>query len=401
MLHGKKSSRNFGIGKLKSVATKSTPYKDSFASDEDEEALRASSPPSSSLSPRQEWWIIFAVRFLAYAIPLSFLLYVLYYNYLPFGYDKTFVINVGEPGDTDSSREFYLEPSRDLSDATSTVAPDGATSTSRTLNGLAYAVFRPKAVLDGADVTVSVEGDGVSIIPPVIDFDPASTTWDYTWDFTKGIPSDLTGNAFMFDGAATFNGQDTRLELASSSDMFEDGPFTVYAEWTPKDSENNFQQIVGHYNWELLQNNNSVSFRIGRMNNATGTTYTISYPVELSFFNKKHTAIATYSPSLEEGVAGYINLYIDNHYISSKNIGNDKIWNSYNNQNLTMGKSFHGIANYFLGNVYKINFSNSEINFYSKIINIPSEKITGENLISIKKTGTGFLKELKLDMVKK
>ena len=58
-------------------------------------------------------WIkdpIFWARFLGYAIPLAFLLYVLYINFLPFGYNKTFVINVGSANDTKVG-EFYLEPS--------------------------------------------------------------------------------------------------------------------------------------------------------------------------------------------------------------------------------------------------------------------------------------------------
>jgi len=53
--------------------------------------------------------------------------------------------------------------------------------------------------------------------------------WDKSWDFTKGVPKDLkNGNnkAFYFDGATYFDGT-ARLELASSSDMFESGPFTV------------------------------------------------------------------------------------------------------------------------------------------------------------------------------
>src|SRR3989338_2800467 len=57
-----------------------------------------------------KFWLTFA----AYAIPLAVLLYVLYINFLPFGYNKTFVINVGAQDDT--SGEFRLDPSRYLSD---------------------------------------------------------------------------------------------------------------------------------------------------------------------------------------------------------------------------------------------------------------------------------------------
>ena len=95
---------------------------------------------------------VFWLKFAAYALPALFLVYVLYWNFLPFGYEKTFTIQVGAPGDTKG--EFYLEPSKDLSEPK--VAADGTTY--RELNGIAYAVFSPKAVLRNATITVSVEG---------------------------------------------------------------------------------------------------------------------------------------------------------------------------------------------------------------------------------------------------
>jgi len=101
---------------------------------------------------------------------------VLYINFLPFGYNKTFTINVGSPSDTKVS-EFYLEPSPDLSDRKTNT--DG--STYRGLNGMATAVFKPNVVLKNAKITVEVEGDGVSLIPPYIDFDPNSVQWDKSW----------------------------------------------------------------------------------------------------------------------------------------------------------------------------------------------------------------------------
>jgi len=247
---------------------------------------------------------IFWARFLGYAIPLAFLLYVLYINYLPFGYHKTFTINVGSENDTKVS-EFYLEPSKDLSERKTN--PDG--STYRELNGMATAVFKPNVVLNNAEITVEAEGEGISIIPPYIDFDPNSVQWDYSWDFTKGIPSDLTNinnKAFYFDGATYFDGT-ARLELASSSDMFEDGPFTVYAEWMPIDDVGNGQQIIGHFNWELWQNKDSVSFQIGRINGSDGLILNIRYPIDKNFFNKVHNALIIYSPSLN----GYIEIFID------------------------------------------------------------------------------------------
>ena len=85
---------------------------------------------------------IFWVRLSAYAIPLTFLLYVLYINFLSFDYQKTFIINIGDINDTKIS-EFYLEPSKNLSERK--IMPDGATY--RELNGSTFAIFKPKALL--------------------------------------------------------------------------------------------------------------------------------------------------------------------------------------------------------------------------------------------------------------
>jgi hypothetical protein len=287
---------------------------------------------------------IFWARFLGYAIPLSFLLYVLYINFLPFGYHKTFTITVGGPDDTKVS-EFYLEPATTLSERKTNA--DGTPY--RELNGIATAVFKPKAVLNGAKINVSVEGEGVSIIPPTIDFKPEEVTWDYSWDFTKQIPKDLKGNAFVFDGATYFDGN-ARLEMPSSSDKFEDGPFTVYAEWLPTDEKGNAQQIIGHYNWELWQNKSSVSFQIGRMNNAEGIAYKIQLPVNENFFGTKHSAIAVYSP----GTNGYAELWVDNKFVSRANFSLDTIWKNYSKENLSFGWTPHNYekSTHFTGGLY-------------------------------------------------
>jgi hypothetical protein len=211
--------------------------------------------------------------------------------------------------------------------------------------------------------------EGVSIIPPVIDFDPDSVAWDYAWDFTdadnpyathaSSSPADalqatgyqlpaLTGNAFPFDGCMYFDGK-SRLELPNSADQFEEGPFTVYVEWKPENSTDNFQQIVGHYNWELLQNKESVSFQVGRMDDAQGLFYSVFYPITdpATFFNTKHSALAVYSPS---DTNGYIDLFVDNNFVGRSYFATSTIWTNYNGtKNLTFGMSEHGAANYFSG----------------------------------------------------
>lgn len=302
-----------------------------------------------------EFWLTFG----AYAIPLAFLLYVLYWNFLPFGYDKTFTINVGSAGDTDSSQEFYLQPSRDLSDRMTNVSG----TPYRTLNGIAYAVFQPKAVLKNAKITVSVESDpknNVQVIPPHIDFDPNSVKWDYSWDFSTSTPKDLTGNAFHFDDCEYFDGN-SKLELPNSADMFESGPFTVYAEWKPEDPNDDFQEIVGHYNWELLQEKNDVRFQTGRMNDAQGPFYSIVYPVDGTFFGRRHTALARYIPR-EGTTSGHLELYVDGKLAGVASIGEDVLWREYGNYPLSFGKSMHGIARYFTGSVCNVKIFDGQLN---------------------------------------
>jgi hypothetical protein len=252
--------------------------------------------------------------------------------------------------------EFYLEPSKDLSDRI--VAPDGTTY--RELNGSAYAVFKPKAVLKNAEITVSVIGDGISIIPPVLNFDPSTITdWDYDWDFTKEIPKELIGNAFIFDGATYFDGT-SRLELPNTANKFENKGFSIYVEWEPRDSENDTQQIIGHYNWELWQNKDTVSFQVGRMNDAQGPTYSIKYPITTpaDFFNKKHIALVIYNPiSLQNPQNGYLELFIDGNFAGRTYFGTETMWTKYGDQNLSLGWTPHNNNNspHFVGSIYKVN----------------------------------------------
>ena len=300
-----------------------------------------------------EFWLTFA----AYAIPLAFLLHVLYINFLPFGYSASYTIQVGAPGDTDSSKPFYLEPSRDLSDRLT----DENGKPYRTLNGTATAVFNPGVVLKNAEVTVSIEGDeGISIIPPVIDFDPDSIKWDYSWDFTQGkTPKELglIGNAFPFDGCMYFDGN-SRLELPNSANKFEEGSFSVYVEWEPRSSSNK-QEIIGHYNWELFQNGNTVTLQFGRMNNFQGHFYTLNYiiPEVEYFFARKHSAFFEYKPDSDTGL---ISLYVDNHLASAINIENNKLFPEYTiNHGLSFGRSEHEKANYFSGCIRNAYIKNS------------------------------------------
>lgn len=300
---------------------------------------------------------VFWARFMAYFLPLCLFIWVLWWNYSPLGYNKTYTIDVGSENDTKG--RFYLEPSKDLGERQT--AEDGITF--RTLNGVVYAVFKPEAVLRDARLIFEIKGGDAFMMPLTISDDYSKYKWEYNWDFAKGsLPEGLKGNANFTTGeaCASFNGIDQKLELPESKDLFENEAFTVYAKWRPDNSASSSQQIVGHYNWGLWQNKDNVEFRVGRMNNKDGKFYSIKAPIleenPEDFFGQTHTALAIYNP---DSNGGYIDLYMDEQYAGRTYFGGERIWEDYNgNRNLSIGKSDHGTANYFDGCIYETNINN-------------------------------------------
>ncbi len=264
-----------------------------------------------------------------------------------------FTIHVGSANDTQKS-QFYLQPSINLSESKLTL--DG--NPYREVNGMVQASFEPIAALKNPTINVQVDGQGVFLIPPKINFDPNAVTWNNHWDFSQAIPKTFTNannGVFAFQGGAYFNGTSS-LEIASSSNSFENGPFTIYVEWLPKESSQDNQQIVGHFNWEIFQNQNSVEFQVGRMNNANGTWYKLFYPINKTFFNKKHSLIAVYNP----GEHGFIELYVDNQLAGRTGLETDKIWKDYGGAtNLSIGwtPSNYGKNPHFVGTIYRFDFA--------------------------------------------
>ncbi len=292
-------------------------------------------------------------------IPLIIIGYVVYMNFLPFGFEKTYVLDVGAIGDTTITKQIYLEKTDTLSEP----IQEGEQKF-RTLKGFANLMFKPRIALKDAIIDIEVIGDNVFIIPPKIEFDSSKYKWNLPIDFSKGIPDLLEGDAEFIDGCVYFDGQSS-LSYPNSHNEFEEGPFAVYVEWTPENNKENFQQIVGHYNWELLQEKNRVRFSVGRMNNKDGEFYPINYPIDSDFFNNKHSVLAIYNPSKN----GYIEFFVDNKFIERKYIGNDIIWKDYNeNKPLTFGKSLHGIAKYYIGCIHKTMFNYENINLLNKTI---------------------------------
>lgn len=345
-------------------------------------------PPKSK---KAKYFLLFT----AILVPLLILGYVLYWNFLPFGFQKTYVLKAGSLDDT--SGELYFKGSKNLSSRKKAVDAAGKEYTFREVYGTVSAIFKPEAVLKNAYIKISVTGDNVVIIPPVSDAIKDSGKWDYLWEFALEVPPEFSGSAQSFDGCTEFDGE-SMLELNDSANLFEDGPFTIFAEWKPENSSEQNQEIIGHYNWEIYQNKDSVIFQVGRMNDQDGIFHTIKHPVDADFFNKKHSLIAIYSPMQSADQEGFIQLFIDGKNAGTKNIGADVIWKDYGELPLSLGWSKHnGRANpYFKGCVYDVRISNQ--NPFENSTEVVFKSIGVATEIQLTKTAaTGTLRTIKIE----
>ncbi len=350
-------------------------------------------PPPAPVTPRGP--LVLSLRILAAIIPLFLILYVLYWNILPLGYSRTVTIQAGALSDTVG--DFHLEESKGLSARKSGVDTDGNPYTFREVTDTASAVFKTKAVLTKADMVAVAKGENIEIIPSAIDPLPKEAVWDNSWDFNKGVPSsDFFGEATYADGCTQFDGTN-RLELKDSFDKFERGPFSIYTEWKPTDGKNSNQQIVGHFNWELIQNKDNVTFRIGRVNDAKGEFYILRYPVTQAFFNKKHDLLAQYNPSKDSSKDGYIELFVDGNFAGRKSIGKDIIWDKYGRSPLSLGKTDHnnGSNPNFKGCVFSLKFSN-ELVFKTSDTAIIKGSTADTRVFIFNTTSEGILRSITL-----
>jgi hypothetical protein len=455
---------------------------------------------------------------LAWVLPIAVILGILYYNFLPLGYEKTFTIKVGAEGDDKGT--FYLEESPDLG-ARQSIDDQNF----RYLDGLAYAVFKSKEVFKDASLKASLDGQNISfVIPP----DTANLEWDYDWNsqnisqsfvlqgpqaekysfFTGAKPeiieesystnpkegvaieiswyaeieskllegdislsqnikeirlkyqdaeinyplpdffigknqsalvvlknkdlylfinqeqvakksfsqnineienlslkkSDNTNELKLYPkivanladqfGCVYLDGA-TRLVLPESKNNFNEGPFAIYAEWIPEKKEDN-QQIIGHFNWEIYQNKESLQFRIGRVNDKDGPFYSITYRISDSFFNQRNKLLAIYNPASEENPNGYIELYVNDIFAGREYFANDTIWTEYG-QDLSMGWSSHNYRKYpyFKGSICEAKF------IYEKLE--PRSETSWDislngDYIKLPLMGIGKLKEIKLEV---
>lgn len=419
------------------------------------------------------------IKLLAYIIPITVVLFILYANFLPFGYSDHQIIKVGKDGDT--SGKFYLEENFNLSSRQKL-----NDKYFRYLEGTTYAVYNPRVILTDAKIEATIKGEDVYFITqPDLDFE-----WDYEWDinnisdfeiegpspdsvyfqFINGervstldtsktfamffdwdaslsktlaegslsltqdarvmtlsfndkeiiyeVPDYFLGNAhtslvgfngediYFFvneefvgkkphtggfrsikikegtfikpynpeiketiaerDGCMYFDGE-TRLVLPDSADRFEEGPFAIYVEWVPEKMEDR-QQLIGHYNWEVFQEKDSVRFTIGRTTE-TNSFHSISYNIESDFLKKESTLLAIYNPSKNNTTEGYIDLFVNNTFAGRESFGNEIINPDYNKRRgLRMGNSAHGGAPWFVGSICQAKFTYKEL--------IPKKKMT-------------------------
>lgn len=399
------------------------------------------------------------VKLSIYIVPVVVLLFVLYMNFLPFGYSKTIVLDVGSS--SDASEEFKVGDGfgpRQMFEGQSF----------RSLEGFGSLVFSPLAVLREAEIEIELISDGVyfPLMPDV-----STVDWDYDFisilnefevrsrfgeynyitshpstsfrldenyallfefnletegvlssgsleimnfasrfyvtlngeehsfridNFSQGQESSLL---FAFDGSyhvffdkekvlefegdilregfdfaipvKTFSGFDkvearaivneetgcvvfdgeTRLVLPNTRNEFQDEPFSVYIEWIPKSTES-WQQIIGHFNWEILQYDNRIRFLLGRTN-VTDSFFEINYRGDLQ--DTKNNLLAVYNPDNEGN--GTIELYINGIYVGETNINNEFLRQDYNND-LSLGWTPHNFENspHFIGEICSAKF---------------------------------------------
>jgi hypothetical protein len=284
--------------------------------------------------------------FLAFAIPISILLYAFYINYLPFGYSESYVLNIDENGDVSPlSDKIYLED----------INGRRILRVSNESSQINLAIV-PGVILNNASINVSVEGEGYLGTPLSIDLDEVE--WDYEWNLSNGVPEDFRGNANFNEEERCmfFDAYDEQtLYIPDTEDEFESGPMSIYVSWKPSMTSEllgDYQQIIGHFNWDIWQGEKSVQFRIGRLNDSSGPAYSISYPISLDFFEERHEALAIYYPRSDNG---YFEFWVDGNFAGRKYIGNETIYENYGNSDLNFGWTSHNYRRnpYYDGCLYE------------------------------------------------
>jgi hypothetical protein len=472
--------------------------------------MKSLSISSKKINPNSEKKNTF-LTFLSYLIPITIILLILYVNYLPFGYEDEKTIDVGSKDDT--SGVFFLEETPSLGSRQTTGG-----ETFRFVDGVIYAIYKPKVILKDANIEVKIKGENVYFpTPPSLDF-----LWDYDWKgenftdfeiiapastyeqflegeeskemdfeddtfvilfnwtadqevilangdisliqnatnitlkvenheiiynlpdyFLENEHSALLGfanknlyffvneefvekkeivNEKVFEDIEVLNGVFlknyekeikerielkencvyfdgyTRLVLPESQDLFEEGPFAIYIEWIPEKVENS-QQLMGHYNWEISQGTDNITFQIGRMEQSESFSFT-KYTFDEDFFEKQHSLLAIYNPSTEKENEGHIELFIDGFSSGKVFFEDDKIRTDYGEDNLSLGWSRHNNNTnpYFQGKICNARFSYKELK--SKEQKSTKFEIENQQEIKIPIFGEGELKKVSIHVKK-
>lgn len=207
--------------------------------------------------------------------------------------------------------------------------------------------------------------------------------------------SEVRENFEVKDGCIYFDGK-TRLVFPNSSDMFEVGPFAVYVEWVPEKAEDS-QQLIGHWNWEIFQNEKDAQFWIGRVYEG-GPAFSKRKEIK-NHLENKNTLLAIYNPISDNNLESYIKIYLNGEISGKVNLKNNTIWRDYGRQDLSMGWSGPTWGPpertpYFQGSICNIKFVYAELK-PQKVNSIEFFSSDSEIIIPIFGEG-GRLKEVEL-----
>ncbi len=330
-------------------------------------------------------------------IGILLFLHVIWWNYLPFGYSEELVLDVGSSNDLNG--KIYLVESEGLGPRIC-IEKDCY----REINGSVEVRFDPKIVIDNntymeieidgefeEDVFIIINGNYQPIYLKNQNFSYSENLKDSIWDFSikPELEIDFTKNLeeqgfivinetekskykcngfscyendtliekeilviygnMIFENITKgleFDGIDDKIELLGSYDRFENESFILNVVGEIFDINRNTSQIVGHFNWEIIVQQNKVNFMLGRMENSSGPFYTNS----VKFENERFDFTYIYDKFEKKDV------FNSNVLVSRKEFKNESIFLSYNSEtNLGFGYTRHNYekGEYFKGRIEK------------------------------------------------
>ncbi len=296
-------------------------------------------------------------------------------NFLPFGYEKTFTLDVGSLNDT---REELRVDEKTMGERQTTER-----GSFRKIENQGTVIFHPRAVLREATLNLELKGEGLYFIKqPDLDID-----WDYDFDFTEFKLEGTDSLKYDEDGCVIFDGE-TRLVYPDSKDKFEKGPFAVYVEWIPKKREGR-QQLIGRYNWEFYQHKEMVRLSLSTK---THKSYSITSSNTENLLHQKNNALILYNLS-------YVALFVNGKLIEKVNTDSEGLRENYA-RDLSMGHTRHmgGDRPLFEGSICQAKFAYKELKPERKDSLGFTVDTRKEMKISI--FGTGLLEEINAEIIK-